>query len=859
MITPTDIRRARILIVDDEPVNVQLLDFLLKTSGYDNVQSTTDPRQVAALHLQCRFDLIILDLQMPHMDGFQVMEALKPLEQDAWLPVLVVTAEPDKKLAALEAGARDFVGKPFDTVEVLTRIRNLLEVRLLHKESREHGARMERKVRERTVELQRFRSAMDATADAIFLVDAGSMAMLDVSDGACRMLGFSRDALLRIDPVALGLAERAQLERYSAPDAAPREHDMVETDLLRSDGQGAVPVEIGWQLQQLDDLRMLIAVARDISERLHAQQRLKHMSNYDSLTGLPNRTLFFQTLRDTIDQVQDKNWRIAVLFITLDRFKIVNDSLGASVGDELLRQFSTRLVRCVPQRDTIGRLGGDEFALILTMPREQQESEAVGVANDVREALRAPFDLDGGQQAALTASIGIAMYPDDARDPGTLVKYADVAMVRAKEAGRDGFRFFTAGMNVQVQARLDLELALRGALDGDQFELHYQPKLDLNTGRVSGVEALLRWRRPDHDLVYPAEFVPILEDTGMVVRVGAWIIDAACRQIAAWNAAGVRDVRVAVNVSSRQFVEGDLEDDIRTALRRHDVDPALLELELTESALMSNFEHTTEVLDSLKELGIGVAIDDFGTGYSSLAYLKRFPIDKLKIDIAFVRDITTHPDDAAIAMAIISMAHSLHMQVVAEGVESRAQMVLLRRYFCDEMQGFHFSRPLPPDELAAFVLANRAHPNRPAADDRNVQTLLVVDDDVAVLAALHRLFRRDNYRVLTAASPAEGFEKLALHHVQVILCDQRMPVMNGIEFMSKVKAMYPDTIRIILSGDTEVDTVLDSINRGAIYRFYKKPWNDAELRDNVRLAFREYWLTHGPHDDRKAPRDEPGT
>jgi diguanylate cyclase (GGDEF)-like protein/PAS domain S-box-containing protein len=855
MISASDIRRARILVVDDEPVNVQLLEFLLKTSGYEHVASTTDPREVAALHLQHHYDLIILDLQMPHMDGFQVMEALKPMEREAWLPVLVVTAEPAKKLAALEAGARDFIDKPFDNVEVLTRIRNLLEVRLFHRESRDYGVRMERQVRERTAELQRFRGAMDATADAIFLVDAQNMSMLDVSDGACRMLGFSREALLRIEPMALGLGERAQLERYADPESGHHEHDIVETELLRSDGQGAVPVEISWQLQHLDATRMLIAVARDISERLQTEQRLTHMSNYDSLTGLPNRSLFFQTLRDVIELAQDKNWRIAVLFITLDRFKVVNDSLGPALGDELLRQFSTRLVRCVRQRDSLGRLGGDEFAHVLTMTRDQTEDEAVRVANEVREALRAPFELEG-QQAVLTASIGIAMYPDDALDPGTLLKYADVAMVRAREAGRDGYRFFTAGMNVQVLARLDLEVALRRALDGDQFMLHYQPKLDLNTGRVSGVEALLRWHRPGFGLVYPAEFVPVLEDTGMVVRAGGWIIDEACRQIAAWSAQGVRDVRVAVNVSSRQFVEGDLEGDIRGALDRHGIDPGLLEIELTESALMSNFEHTILVLQRLKALGIRIAIDDFGTGYSSLAYLKRFPIDKLKIDIAFVRDITTNPDDAAIALAIISMAHSLHMQVIAEGVESRAQMALLRRHRCDEIQGFHFSRALVPDDVARLVLENRAQPTRPAADDRNVQTLLVVDDDPNVLTALHRVFRRDNYRVLSAVSPDEGFELLALYRVQVILCDQVMPGMSGIEFLSKVKEMYPDTMRIILSGHAGVETVLDSINRGAIYRFYTKPWNDAELRDNVRLAFRQFWLTHGPYDDRKAPRGE---
>ncbi|MDN4057748.1 EAL domain-containing protein [Massilia sp. YIM B02769] len=852
MITPTDVRRARVLVVDDQPVNVQLLEYLLKTTGYENVHSTTDPRQVVALHLKYRFDLIILDLHMPHMDGFQVMEALKPLESESWLPVLVVTAEPDKKLAALEAGARDFIGKPLDTVEVMTRIRNLLEVRLMHRESLAHGANLERTVRERTAELERFRRAMDATADGIFLIDAASLALVDVSDGACRMLGFSRDALLRIDPVALGLTTADQLQRHLDTNGAAHESDIAETELLRAGGEGAVPVEISWQWQEAGSSKLLIAVARDISERRHAQQRLKHLASYDALTGLPNRTLFFQNLREAIELAQDKTWRVAVLFITLDRFKIINDSLGPALGDELLRQVSNRLVRVMDLRDAVGRLGGDEFAVVLNMTREQQD-EPAHLANEIREALRTPFDL-GGQQAVLTASIGIAMYPDDAVDPGTLVKYADTAMVRAKEAGRDGYRFFTAGMNVQVLARLDLEVALRSALEGGQFVLHYQPKLELNTGRVTGVEALLRWHRPGHGLVYPAEFVPVLEETGMVVRIGDWIVDEACRQIAEWNEQGVREVRVAVNVSSRQFVEGDLESVVRAAIERHGIDPGMLELELTESALMTNAERTIAVLQRLKALGIRIAIDDFGTGYSSLAYLKRFPIDKLKIDIAFVRDIVTNPDDAAIALAIISMAHSLHMQVIAEGVETRAQMAYLRRNRCDEIQGFHFSRALPAAQLAALVRKNRAAPDMPAADDSNVQTILVVDDEPDTLSALHRLFRRDNYRVLTASSPAEAFEALALYRVQVVMCDQRMPVMSGTEFLSKVKEMYPDTMRIILSGYTGVNVVLDSINRGSIYKFYTKPWNDAELRDNVRLAFRQYWMEHGPYDDRKVPR-----
>ncbi|MBY0239432.1 MAG: EAL domain-containing protein [Burkholderiaceae bacterium] len=861
MMTPMDILNAKVLIVDDQAVNVQLLEYLLTSSGYTAVSATTDPRVVAPWHEKNRYDLIILDLQMPGMDGFAVMEALKPLEADGYLPVLVVTAQPDHKLAALAAGARDFVSKPFDPIEVLTRIRSMLEVRLMHREAMQYNALLEQTVRERTADLQRFRSAMDATADAIFLIDSDTLALVDINDGACRMLGFCRAQLLDPAPepgalasppaipvmTRIGLASRDELAQHSraardAASAGARAPVLFEQDLTRQD-LTVVPVELYWQEHtEGGGSSTLICVARDISERHMAQERLRHMAHYDSLTGLPNRTLFFQTLRDAIELARDKAWRIVVLFIALDRFKSVNDTLGAAAGDELLRQFSTRLVQCVRIRDTVGRLGGDEFGLILTMTRDQQD--AVAVANDVREALRAPFDLHG-HQAALSASIGIAMYPDDATAPETLVKYADTAMARAKLAGRDGYRFFTAGMNVQVLARLDLEMALRRAIDEHQFVLHYQPKINLTTGRISGVEALIRWQRPGVGLVYPSEFVPILEDTGLIIRAGTWVIDAACRQVAAWRRSRVGPVHVAVNVSSRQFIEGDLEQEVRTALARHKVPPELLELELTETALMSNAERTIGVLTRLKALGVKCAIDDFGTGYSSLAYLQRFPIDTLKIDIAFVRDITTNPNDAAIAVAIISMAHSLKLRVIAEGVEARAQLEYLRRNRCDEIQGFFFSRPLPPDELGQLVEGGKGVPPDSSQSGEPPQTLLVVDDDVNVLSSLHRLFRRDGYRILTAVSPSEGFELLALYPVQVILCDQRMPIMSGTEFLSKVKEMYPDTIRIILSGDTGVESVLDSINRGAIYRFYTKPWDDTQLRDNVRLAFHHYWLMHG--------------
>jgi len=717
-----------------------------------------------------------------------------------------------------------------------------------------HGARIQ-SVNHQEAGLRRLRAAMNAASDAIFLFDVPGMTLADVNDGACRLLGYTREEMLALAPGALLPSLPApSLPPAGLPDApAALASQASECELLRRD-LSLVPVELTWHWHaQAADAdvdadggkgeALLIAVARDISERRQAQERLKHLAHYDSLTGLPNRSLFYQTLAQAVELAQEKSWRIVVLFIALDRFKSINDTLGAALGDELLRQFSNRLVACVRLRDTVGRLGNDEFALILTMSRHQQD--AVAVANQVRDTLRAPFDLRG-HAATLTASIGIAMYPDDAKDPETLVRYANTAMGGAKRAGRDGYRFFTAGMNVQVLARLDLELALRHALEHEQFILHYQPKVDLRTGRISGVEALLRWRRPGHGLLAPAEFVPVLEDTGLIGRVGAWVIDAACRQVAQWRDEGVGPVRVAVNVSSRQFAEGDLAAEVTQALARYLVPAELLELELTETALMSNAERTIIVLGKLKKIGVKVAIDDFGTGYSSLAYLQRFPIDKLKIDIAFVRNITSSPNDAAIALAIISMAHSLKLSVVAEGVESRPQLEYLRRNRCDEIQGFYFSRALPALELGQIIAAGAGLPpgHDPAAQP--AQTLLIVDEDVNVLSSLHRLLRPDGYQILTAGTPDEGFELLALHRVHVIICDQRMPALCGTEFLSKVKELYPETIRIILSGYTGLEAVLDSINRGAIYRFYTKPWDDTELRDNIRLAFQHYWMVNQP-------------
>ena len=395
------------------------------------------------------------------------------------------------------------------------------------------------------------------------------------------------------------------------------------------------------------------------------------------------------------------------MVLDLDHFKNVNDRHGHVAGDELLRQVGHRLVQCLYTRDTIGWLGGDQFAFMLAM--HDGQLGAALVADKIKEALRAPFAC-ADQEVSLTASIGITVYPNDAGDPETLLQCADTAMYEAKQAGRDCARFFTAEMNAEMSRRLALEAALRQAVDKQEFVLHYQPKVQLSTGKIAGLEALLRWERPGHGLVAPNQFIPVLEEMGLIVRVGNWVLDRACAQIATWTASDIGPMPVAVNVAGQQFIGGDLAAEVSRALAQSGIPPALLELELTEGSLMEDTATTIESLHRIKQFGLRISVDDFGTGYSSLAYLRRFPIDKLKIDIAFVRGISVNPDDESISLAIIRMAQSLRLEVIAEGVDTQAQAAFLRRHGCDQIQGYLFSKPLPVPELEALLREQNSLP-----------------------------------------------------------------------------------------------------------------------------------------------------
>ena len=435
------------------------------------------------------------------------------------------------------------------------------------------------------------------------------------------------------------------------------------------------------------------------ASRKRAEERLSYLAHHDALTNLPNRMLFIDRLGQALSRAPWHKRLAAVLFLDLDHFKRINDTLGHTMGDLLLKEVAKRLAQCSRQGDTVARMGGDEFTIILADIAHAQDVPKV--AQKIIDIFSKRFVV-GDHEIFITTSVGISLYPDDGEDPEALLKNADAAMYRAKEIGRNTYQYFSIDMNTKASERLALETDLRHALEREEFLVHYQPQVDLNTGQIIGMEALVRWQHPDLGLVPPAKFIPLAEDTGLIAPIGEWVLRTACAQNKAWQTAGLPPIRVGVNLSARQFQCQNLVEMIVRILKETGLDPTYLELELTESVLMQNTEAIIATLCELDAMGINISIDDFGTGYSSLSYLKRFPINRLKIDQSFVRDITTDPDDAAIVTAIITLAHSLKLKVIAEAVETEEQLAFLRSLNCDEMQGYLFSRPLPMDEATKF-------------------------------------------------------------------------------------------------------------------------------------------------------------
>lgn len=594
------------------------------------------------------------------------------------------------------------------------------------------------------------------------------------------------------------------------------------------------------------EMKLLLELSADIAfalDHLGKTEQLNYLAYYDALTGLANRNL----LQDRLSQLMQHGRRegaeqekIALVLLNIDRFRNINDTLGRHAGDTLLTLVARRLKSLLGSSDRLARIGGDQFAILLTYRKEPAEVAHV-LEGKLLASLNQPFAL-GDKELYITFRVGVAVYPGDGNDAEEIFSNAETASRTAGRAeGR--YQFYAPTMNTWVSSQLTIENKLHKALENNEFVLHYQPKVSLQTGVVTGVEALLRWNDPEEGLIAPTAFVSILEETGMIVDVGRWAIRQAMADFETWRPFGGASLRIAVNVSVVQLRQSGFLSMLRDALPGGDQRPCL-DLELTESVLMEDIEMNIGKLKAIQAMGINLAVDDFGTGYSSLSYLKRFPINCLKIDQSFVRDITTDPDAAAICLAVIDLAHNLKLKVVAEGVETEGQMNYLRRRGCDEMQGYFFSRPLPADALAT-LLTERQVLQLPQVPSGQQKRLLIVDDEASILSAMKRLLRREGYEVFTASSAREGFEILARHEIQVILSDQRMPEMSGTEFLSRARHLYPQTIRIVLSGYTDLESIFGAVNEGAIYKFLTKPWDDALLLENLREAFRYQGMANG--------------
>ena len=701
----------RILVVDDEARLRRSLRLLLSHPGREVEECASGTEALAALD-RTAYDLVLLDLRLPDMTGLQVMDGL--LSRPSSPTIVVVSADDviDSAIGALRRGAYDFVRKPYQPEELLRTVENALQRKSLERTNALMSERLEQSER-----LHRY--LVDHSPDLIYTVnDTGLFTY--VNPTVDPMLGYPSGELLGqpyhcvVHDDDLDLARFVFCERRTGERASRNVELRLKKRPVPGDADADAPTPevltialsaTGVYTDQKDSTggaRFLgsYGVARDITERKHAEERISFQAYHDLLTQLPNRALFKDRLSVALSQAQRSGRRVAVLFIDLDRFKLVNDSLGHAAGDELLKVVATRLQACVRRSDTLARLGGDEFTILL--PDLTDAEDAALIAQKVIDELRRPLVV-GGQEIRPTASIGIGLYPDDGTEAESLVKHADIAMYHVKARGKDGYAFFSPDMNAVFHHKLALETELRRALELDELELMYQPQISVRRRRIVGVEALVRWRHPQRGLLLPDTFIPLAEETGLITRISDWVLDQSCQQLAQWRREGFDALRVGVNLSPRDFDRADVVDRVCAALERHQVPPQGLDVEITENLLMRDTELVVDAVKRLRESGVRVSIDDFGTRYASFGYLQRFSVTSLKLDQAFVRDVSEAHPYSPIIVAIVGIARGFDLHLVAEGVETPLQRDVLLALGCDEMQGYLFGKPMEASRIDALL------------------------------------------------------------------------------------------------------------------------------------------------------------
>lgn len=699
---------SKLLLVDDEPLLLKSLCAVLLPHGY-HVETAAGGNDAIARLRQQHFDLVLLDLGMPKVSGYEVLDFVVSNQIDTSVIIVSGDSSINSAIRALRSGADDFLRKPYEPEEMLHTVSRALAKRKLVKQNELMSKQLHQSEKWH-------RYLVNNSPDLIYTLDhEGRFTFLN--DTVEALLGYRKEDLLGkhysmiVHDEDLASANFVVNERRTG-DRAARNVELrlkAANDAAHAYEVRSLTIELNAMgIYDDGDLpnipkRFLgtYGIAKDVSARKKAEEMINYQAYHDLLTGLPNRVLFKDRLRLAIAQAKRNSQKFAVMFLDLDRFKVVNDTLGHVVGDELLLSVGARLRHCLREGDTLARLGGDEFTLLL--PQILAANDAAVIARKIIEALERPFQIDGNELFA-TASIGVAMYPDDGETIDSLIKNADIAMYNTKARGRNNFQFYLATMNVLFSEHLSLENKMRKALERDEFVILYQPQINVVTNRVVGMEALLRWQHPTRGLLPPAEFIGLAEETGLIVSIGNWVLKTACAQMRAWREAGIQLERIAVNLSPQQLEQSTFVDSV-LAITSQCESANCLELEITEGAIMKDVENAIGKLKVLGSAGVKIAIDDFGTGYSSLSYLKKFPIHSVKIDQSFVHDITKE-GDTSIVRAIVAMAKGLRLNVVAEGVETEYQLTSLRALDCEEMQGFLFGYPLTAIDATKLLTEN---------------------------------------------------------------------------------------------------------------------------------------------------------
>ncbi len=700
--------RPIVLHVDDDIASLMMAEGALEDAGFD-VLHASDGIEAIDKFRENEPDLVIMDAVMPVMDGFDAICGIRKLPLGAHVPILMITGldDYDSITRAYDEGATDFLTKPINFFILPHRVQYMLRSKLTADALRSSQFKLDNA--QRIARLGNWEWCI-ASGEISWSREFGRV--LGLQEGqAMQLWGDFLERIVDADRHTVRLlAEQAieEAQPFNIEFSVPGTHVesmrriRLEAEPHCIDGSGCTH---------------MLGTIQDITERTNAQKQIHNLAYFDLITGLPNRAQLNEQLRYTLKLAKRNDTKFALLFLDLDHFKQVNDTLGHDAGDDLLKQVSGRLTEVVRESDmvsadetyegedsdsqhTVARLGGDEFVVLLGQVNRAED--AARVAERIAQSISLPYSI-ADQSVSVTTTIGISVYPADGENVDSLMKSADVAMYHAKESGRNGYQFYSRNIHEQALARFTLEAELKDAIENEQLTLVYQPKVNLNDGSVSGLEALVRWERAEHGPVSPADFIPLAEETGLILPLGRWVLREATRQMQTWIEAGMSPLVMAVNCSSVQFTHSDMIADINDAIAYSGLDSHLLEIELTESLLLKDTEMGIHILRNMKELGIQVAIDDFGTGFSSLSYLKRLPVDKLKIDRAFVKDLGFDSGDVAIVSAIITLSHNLNLTVVAEGVETQQQYDILHGFDCNEAQGYLIGRPMPAEALEDWL------------------------------------------------------------------------------------------------------------------------------------------------------------